>query len=187
MSPNAAIFTFRWTGIVFIHARYAFVAWNWSFFFGVWAKITSRLVCGFSSAIMTLITFTHFTVPKVWSRRDCIACCRTFSIVAKSTRTFQARGVAGQVLVQPNDAILARSTAVGTNVWVLFPGRAFVAFVWTCQTGGRGIRALWASHAKTAGDGANFSWIQSCWALCCVFWTTRIQVLFKTMQRRGKA
>ena len=48
-----------------------------------------------------------------------------------STGTFNARGAAGQVLVPPTVTILTRFTAVGTNVWVIFTGRAVVAFGWT--------------------------------------------------------
>jgi len=89
------------------------------------------LIGGFTFAKMTRVTWLKCAIPTVGTRRHGIACCRTFGFVAKSTGAFNARGVAGKVLVQPNDAILARSTAVGTIVWVLFPGRAFVAFVWT--------------------------------------------------------
>ena len=53
--------------------------------------------------------------------------------------------------------IFARSAAVGTVVWVLFPGRAGVALVWTGETGGRGIRSWRASNANIVGDGTTFS------------------------------
>jgi hypothetical protein len=42
------------------------------------------------------------TVRTRWHR---IARCRAFGFVAKANWAFKARGVAGQVLVKPNDAI----------------------------------------------------------------------------------
>ena len=76
---------------------------------------------------MTCFTVTYFTVPTVRSRRNTIACRGTFGFVAKSTGAFNARGVAGKMLIQPNCTIVTRSIATASG----FTRRAFDFGCWT--------------------------------------------------------
>ena len=128
---SATIFAGFGTIWICIRPGRAFNAGNGSWFGGVESGCASSSIGGFAFAIMSWITFFRRAINIVWTRRNRIARRGTFVFVAKSAGAVLASGFTWLALKRSFQAILAHCTAVGTIVWILFPGRAFVALVWT--------------------------------------------------------
>ena len=86
-----------------IRSGCAFNAGNGSFVGGIGSRYASGFIGGFTFAEFTWITCSKCAIQVVRTRRHRIACRGTFGVVDKSTGAFVTRGVAGQILKEPDN------------------------------------------------------------------------------------